>query len=118
MVKVCPELLVKLLQSTLTLYVNVPPPEKPEFTSIITLFVDDGTGAPEEPPETYDQWVVSEASQVPVPPTQYLLTDPGEGDGDTDGDREGLSDGDRDGLILTDGLTEGDKVIDSGFLMG
>lgn len=45
----------------------------PELLSKLTVSDDVGTDAPLEPPDVADQCDVSEASQVPVPPTQYLL---------------------------------------------
>lgn len=49
--------------------VQVPPPEEP---SKVTLSEVVGTDCPPAPPEEAAQWVVSEESQVPVPPTQNL----------------------------------------------
>jgi len=46
---------------------------EPELASTITASAAVGTDAPPEPPEEVDQFVVVEASHVPVPPRQYLL---------------------------------------------
>jgi len=51
--------------------VNVPVPTL-EFTSKNTLSLEVGALAPDAPPEEVLQFVVVEASHVPVPPTQYL----------------------------------------------
>ena len=48
----------------------VPPPL---LLSKITVSEEVGTAAPPEPPEVVLQCVVVDASQVPVPPTQYLV---------------------------------------------
>lgn len=57
------------LTVTAVVTVTVPPPE---LASKVTSSADPGTDAPPAPPEVADQCVVSEASQFPVPPTQYL----------------------------------------------
>lgn len=48
-------------------HVMVPPPDEP---SKVTVSAEPGTDWPPAPPEVAAQCVVSEASQVPVPPTQ------------------------------------------------
>ena len=44
-----------------------------ERVSKVTVSEEVGTEAPPAPPEVADQFVVVEASQFPVPPTQNLL---------------------------------------------
>jgi hypothetical protein len=45
----------------------------PDKVSTITASAMVGTEAPPAPPLDVDQFVVLDASQVPLPPTQYLL---------------------------------------------
>ena len=45
---------------------------EPDAASIITASAAVGTEAPPSPPEVADQFVVVAASQVPLPPRQYL----------------------------------------------
>lgn len=56
---------VRILKLVFT--VTVPPPEDP---SNVTLSATPGTVWPPAPPDVADQCVVSDASHVPVPPTQ------------------------------------------------
>lgn len=44
----------------------------PELALIKQSSEEVGAEAPEAPPDEADQWVVLDASHVPVPPTQYL----------------------------------------------
>lgn len=46
---------------------------EPDAELIITSSATVGTEAPPEPPDAVDQLVVLAESQVPLPPTQYLL---------------------------------------------
>jgi hypothetical protein len=46
---------------------------EPELASIIVLSTNVGAKTPPEPPEVFDQLVVVDASQVPLPPTQYSV---------------------------------------------
>ena len=46
---------------------------EPESTLIITSSAAVGTDAPPAPPEVSDQFVVVVASQLPLPPRQYLV---------------------------------------------
>jgi hypothetical protein len=62
------KLIVK--QSTLTPKVTVPPPL---LALNNTASAAVGTDSPPAPPEVADQFAVFIASQVPVPPTQYLF---------------------------------------------
>jgi len=68
MLQVAP-VVVTLKQGLLLLIVIV---GEPELASIITASVEVGTDAPPAPPELADQLVVLKASQVPLPPRQYL----------------------------------------------